>query len=102
MPDTTKPIEVSENTGIVDLLTAAGRYLVVIIGAVPLLMQLLGNRDFAGLVAYFQGADGKALIAAAVALGTLAYGLWKTRKRGVQVVQIAADPRTPNSVASVR
>lgn len=98
---TTKPIVVSQNAGIIDLLTAAGRYVVVIVGAVPLLLQLLGTRDFIGIVNYFRGADGSALIAAAVALATMVYGLIKTRKRGAQVATVALDRRVPDSVAKI-
>lgn len=101
MPDTVKPIEVSENTGIMDLLTAAGRYLVVIVTAVPALLTLLGERDLLAIINYFQGADGAALLAAVIGLATLAYGLIKTRRRGAQVVQIAGDPAVPDRVAKV-
>jgi hypothetical protein len=102
MPDTTtKPIVVSANAGFIDTLTALGRYLVVIVGAVPLLLQLLGSRDFIGIVNYFRGTDGASLIAAVVAVATMAYGLFKTRKRGAQVATVALDRRVPDAVAKI-
>jgi len=106
MPDTMsttdKPVIVSANAGLIDTLMAAMRYVIVIVGAVPVLLALLGARDFAGLVRYFQSADGASLIAAVSAVVALAYGLFKTRKRGAQIATVAADARVPDSVAQVR
>lgn len=95
-------IKVSSNAGIIDTLTAAGRYLVVIIGAVPILLGLLGKHDFSGLVAYFQGSDGAQLVAAVGALVALAYGLFKTFRRGDQMASVAANPAVPDRVASLK
>jgi hypothetical protein len=96
---TTQPIVVSEHAGAIDTLTAAGRYIVVIFTVFPALIALLKTKDFAGLIEFLRGNQGAALGAAAVGLGTLAYGLIKTRKRGAQLV-VAADA-APNSVAKV-
>jgi len=94
-----KPIVVSENAGAIDTLTAALRYLVVIAGTIPLLLTFLGQGDVVGLIAYLQSADGVKFTAAVVAVVTLAYGLWKTRKRGAQIATVAMDARVPNAVA---
>lgn len=99
---TPTPIVVSENAGIIDTLTAAGRYLMVIIGTVPLLLTLFGNRDFAGIVAFFQGTQGASLLTALVALATLAYGLWKTHKRGAEIATVAASPKVPANIATTK
>lgn len=100
MPDTTdKPIVVSKNAGILDTLSAAGRYVAVILTSAPILMTLLGSGNFTGLVDFFRGNDGNTLIAAAIGLGTLAWGLFKTRKRGAQIATVAMDTRVPNSIA---
>jgi uncharacterized RDD family membrane protein YckC len=102
MPDTTtKPITVSANAGIIDLLTAAGRYLVVIATAIPILLQLLGTRNIGEIISYFRGDSGSTLIAAVVGLATLAYGLFKTRKRGAQIATVALDSRVPDRVAKI-
>lgn len=98
----TKPVVVSANAGLIDTLTALGRYAVVIMGAIPLLLQLLGDRDVLGLVNYFRGEDGSSLIAAVVAVATLLYGLLKTRKRGAQIATVAASDRVPNTVAQLK
>jgi hypothetical protein len=99
MPDLTPPIVVNENAGIIDLLTAAGRYLVVIVTIVPALLALFKARDIAGIINFLRGNEGAALLAAVIGFGTLAYGLFKTFRRGKQVV-VAADA-APNSVAKV-
>lgn len=102
MPDTTKPIEVSANAPLIDLLTALGRYLVVLATSVPILLQLFGTRDVVSIIAYFQGEDGKTLLAAVVGASTLLYGLWKTRGRAAQVTSMASDQRVPASVATIK
>lgn len=94
-------IVVSKNAGVLDTLYAALRYLVVIAGAVPLLLKMLGARDFSAIVAYFQSADGSALVAALGALVALALGLFKTFKRGGQIASVAANPKVPDAIAKV-
>lgn len=96
------PVIVSRTAGFIDALTALGRYIVVIIGAVPLLMQFIGDRNLIGLVEYFQGEAGAAVIAAVVAAGTLIYGLFKTFRRGDQIASVAANPAVPDRVAQVK
>lgn len=83
------PIVVSKHAAILDTLKAAGRYVGVVVTAVPLLMTLIGNRNFSGLVAYFTSADGTTLFAAIGGLITLGYGLYRTFKRGDQLVTVA-------------
>ncbi len=102
MPDTTDQILVNKNAGIIDTLSAAGRYAVVILTSAPILMTLLSSGNFTGLVDFFRGNDGNTLIAAAIGLGTLAYGLFKTRKRGNQIARVALDTRVPNAVATTK
>lgn len=102
MSETTKPIVVSENAGIIDLLTAAGRYAVVIATSIPILLQLLGSRNIVEIMTYFRGDAGSTLMAAVIGLGTLAYGLFKTRKRGAQIATVALDSRVPDRVATTK
>jgi len=99
MPDTPNQIVVKQNTSVIDTLQAAGRYVVVIFTVFPALIALLKAKDFAGIVEFLRGNQGAALIAAAVGLGTLAYGLFKTGKRGAQLVTTA--DAAPNAVAKV-
>jgi len=97
-----EPIVVSENAGVLDLVAAAGRYVVVVLGAVPALQLLLGNHDFVGMVRYFQSAEGSKVVAAASALFALGYGLYKSHKRGNQIATVAADPKVPESIATTK
>lgn len=97
-----QPVVIGQNAGIIDLLTALGRYALVIFATVPILLKLLGARDFAGFVAYFQSADGVTFTAALSGVVALLYGLYKTRKRGAQLVSVAADPAVPNRVAQIK
>lgn len=101
MPDTvTPPIVVSANAGIIDLLTALGRYAIVIVTAIPILLKLLGTHDLVAIIAYLRGSDGTALTAAVIGIGTLLYGLWKTHKRGAQIATVALSPSVPERVAT--
>ena len=102
MPASPAPIVVGANAGILDMLAAGFRYLVVIIGAIPLLIKMVGIRDFAGIVAYFQSSEGSAVIAAISALVALGYGLFKTHKRGAEVASVAANSRVPDSIAQLK
>lgn len=100
--DATKPIQVSANASIIDTLTAAGRLALVVIGAVPILLKLLGAHDFLALVAYFRSTDGATLIAAVSGLAAIGYGLYKSHKRGNQLATAAADPRVDDDVLTIK
>jgi hypothetical protein len=95
-------IVVSENAGAIDTLTAAGRYAMVLIAAVPMLLTVIGTHDLVQIIAFLQGADGVKLVAALVGLGTIAYGLIKTHKRGRQVADVAASPEVPQKIAALK
>jgi hypothetical protein len=97
-----KPIVVSQNAGPLDTLYAAGRLLAVIMTSVPLLLTILGNRDFNALVEFFHGTDGKTLVGAVVSLGVMAWGLYKSHKRGSQIATVALDNRVPSNVATTK
>jgi maltodextrin utilization protein YvdJ len=94
-------IVVSSAQGVTDALQATLRYVVVIVGFLSGLASLLGKQDAAGAVNYVQTNLGGAVSAAfgLVALGTAAWGIYKTFKRGSQLA-IAAEA-APNSVAKV-
>lgn len=95
-------IKVSESAGVLDTLAALGRYLVVILAAFPVLLALLKTHDIAGILNYVRSSDGSVLIAAVVGIGTAGWGLAKTFKRGNQVATVAANPKVPDSVASLK
>lgn len=105
MVDTTQePIKVSANAGIIDLLQAAGRYAVVIVGFVTALLTLFKAHDLAGAAVYAQNNLGQAIgaILGLVAAGTAAYGIFKSGKRGSQLATVAADDAVPDEVAQIK
>lgn len=97
-----KQIVVSERAGVFDTLLAAGRLVAVIAGSVPLLIQLLGKHQFAELVVWFQGDQGKALIGALGSLVAMGFALRKSFKRGTQVASVATNPDVPDAVATTK
>ena len=96
---TASPIKVSASQGGIDGGFASLRYLVTILTSFPVLFALLKAGDIVSLYGWLQSNDGVVFIAAAVAIGTPAYGIIKTWWRGRQVAAVAADPRVPASVA---
>jgi hypothetical protein len=101
MPEVTEPIVVSSNAAGLDALKAAFRYLTVILTAFPAILFLLKTKDIIGLIEYFKSAEGAAVISALIALGTAGYGIFRTHKRGAQVVDVAQSPQVPNTVAKI-
>lgn len=102
MNDTVKePIVVTSAQGVTDALQAALRYIVVVVGFMSGLVKLVGEQNTVGAVTYVQDNLGGvvAAIFGLVALGTAAYGIYKTWKRGAQLT-VAAEA-APNSVAKV-
>lgn len=94
----TEPIEITSAQGVTDALQAALRYLVVIVGFFTSLSAFIGRSDAAGAVTYVQTNLGGVVSAifGLVALGVAAYGIYKTFKRGAQLVDV--EPHAPNSV----
>lgn len=99
-----KPILVSANAGLIDGVQAAARYTVVIIGFTTALFGLLKVHDIGGIITLVQNNGGQALgaVSGLIALGTAAYGVFKSRKRGAQVATVAANPDVPSSVANLK
>ena len=99
-----KQIVVSANAGLIDSLQAAGRYAVVIIGFVTALLGLFKAHDIAGAVAYIQNNLGQfaSAVAGLIALGTAAYGVYKSKKRGTQIASVATNPDVPEEVATTK
>lgn len=85
-------VAVSANAPVTDTLAGLGRQLILIMGAIPVLIALIGARDVVGMVRYFQGADGISLVAAVVTIGTAAYGLFARYKRARQLKDAGLNP----------
>ena len=94
---------VSSAQGVTDALLATLRYCVVIVGFLSGLGSLIDRGDAAAAVTYVQTNLGGVVSAVfgLVALGTAAYGIYKTYKRAAQLVTVAADPEVPNHVATL-
>jgi|SRR6266542_2665443 len=97
-----EPIKVPVNTGLVDGLQAAGRYAVVIVGFVTAILGLLKVHDLAGMITLIQNNGGSVLAAVSglIALGTAAYGVFKSNKRGAQLETLV--PLVPDKVADFK
>ena len=100
--EATKPIVVSGGEAVKDPLQATVRYLLVILTAFPVIASLIHKHDIIGLIDYFRGNDGALVISAVICLGTMVYGIYKTRKRAAQVVTVASDRRVPQTVARLK
>jgi hypothetical protein len=93
MPDSTnQQVAVSSSATVLDTLGSLGRQLVLIAGAIPVLIAMLGARDVMGIVRYFQSADGSMVVAAVVTVATAAYGLFSKWRRARQLKDAALNP----------
>lgn len=97
-----KPIVVSSNAGLIDSLQSAGRMIVILVTAIPIMLSFLSKHDLIGMIGYLQSVDGAQLIAAGTGLFTIGYGIYKSHKRGAQVALVASDLRVPAEVASLK
>jgi uncharacterized membrane protein YebE (DUF533 family) len=96
------PIIVRTNQGGLDTFTAAGRLLVVVLSTAPAAALFLRKGDLIGLYNFFQTNQGAALLGALAGLASIAYGLYKSFKRGKQVADVATDPEVPEHVATTK
>lgn len=97
-----KPILVSANAGLIDSLQSAGRMIVILVTAIPIILSFVGKHDLLGMIGYLQSVEGAQLIAAGTGIVTIVYGIYKSHKRGAQVASVASDLRVPAEVASLK
>lgn len=92
---TSGQVKIEQNAAINDGLQAAARYIGVLITFLIAVLGLLKVHDIAGLITLVQSNGGQVLaaISGLVSLVLAAYGVFKSRKRGSQLVTAAADPR---------
>jgi len=83
-----EPIIVNDRA-IRDFIVTALRYIATIVGGVSAVFGLMASRDLVGLILYFNGAEGLALIGAIVAIGTTIYGAWKAYSNKTKLVTVA-------------
>lgn len=99
-----QPVVVGQNEGLLDGIQAAARYITVIVSLGVAVAAFVRVHDYAGLAAYIQSNGGQLIGAISGLLGlvTAAYGIFKTRKRGAQVVALAKDPDVPDTSAHLK
>jgi uncharacterized membrane protein (UPF0136 family) len=70
----------------------------------PPWLAFVSKHDLAGLAGYVQSNLGQVVgaVSGLIALGTAAYGVLKSRKRGAQVATVASDSRVPDEVATIK
>lgn len=104
MADTPTQIEVTSAQGVTDALQAFIRLVLVVVGFFSGLTALIGKHDAAAATAYVQTNLGTlvAAIFGLVGLGSAAWGIYKSFKRGSQVASVAGDSRVPDSVATIK
>lgn len=95
------PISVNASPA-TDQAASAVRTLLLVVSVGTALAGFLSKRDLAGFIAYAQSSDFLSIVALLVGGATFAWGQWKTRHRAKQLATIAADPRTPDSVAMIK
>jgi len=86
-------IQVNPSIQYLDMATNAVRSFVMVAGAVTALAGLVSQHDWRGAIAYIQGTPFTTALATVMSLGAFAWGLWKTHKRGGQLITAAVDPR---------
>lgn len=86
-------IEVNPSVQYLDMATNTVRSVVMVVGAVTALAGFVSQRDWHGATAYIQGAPFTTALATLMSLTAFAWGLWKTHKRGGQLLTAATDPR---------
>lgn len=93
-------VEVSANAGLIDGIQATARYVVVLITFTTALFGLFQAHDIAAIFMYVKQNGGQALgaVSGLIALGTAAYGVFKTRKRSNELEKAAIDPANENVV----
>jgi len=102
MTDNETPPMQANPTPTTDQAAAAVRTILLCIGVVSALAGFVGKRDLAGFIAYMQSSDFISALALLMAAATFVWGQIKTRHRAKQLATVAADPRVPNEVISLK
>jgi hypothetical protein len=97
----TAPIVVNPSPA-ADQLAAGFRTLLLLVTVITALSSLASKRDLAGFILYVQSSDFLQAVSVIGAIGTFVWGQWKTRHRAKQLAAVAADPRVPDAVATIK
>uniref|UniRef100_UPI0035CA0529 hypothetical protein n=1 Tax=uncultured Sphingomonas sp. TaxID=158754 RepID=UPI0035CA0529 len=85
-----------------DQAESAVRSVLLAISVVTAVAGFVSKHDLAGFVTYMQSSDFLAALAALIGAATFVWGQWKARHRSKQLAAIAADPRVPDAVATIK
>lgn len=99
--NSTPPI-VADRSPARDQAESAVRFVLLAISVVSALAGFVSKHDLAGFIRYMQSSDFLTALAAVIGVATFAWGQWKARHRSNQLAAIAADPRVPDAVATLK
>lgn len=102
MSDNETPQIVVNPTPTLDQIAAAARTVVLVLGVLGALAGIISRRDWSAFILYMQSSDFLTAASAIAGFGAFAWGQWKTRHRAKQLATVAADPRVPDAVATLK
>ncbi len=85
-----------------DQVASALRTVVLIVSVTTALTTIASKRDLAGFIVYVQSSEFLQAMSIVISIATFAWGQWKTRHRAKQLAAVAADPRVPDAVATLK
>jgi hypothetical protein len=85
-----------------DQAQSAIRTVLLVVSAITAITTLASKRDLAGFIVYVQSSDFLQVASIVATAVTFAWGQWKTRHRAKQLAAVAADPRVPDAVATLK
>jgi hypothetical protein len=102
MADNETPQIVVNPSPATDQAASALRTVLLVISAVTAITTLASKRDLAGFIVYVQSNDFLQVVSIIATAATFGWSQWKTRHRAKQLAAVAADPRVPDSVATLK
>jgi hypothetical protein len=89
------PVITVPSTPANDQIASAIRSVMLVVGFVTAVAGFVSHRDAAGFIAYVQSSDFVLALGVLMTAGSFVWGQWKTRHRGKQLANLAADPAVP-------
>lgn len=102
MSDNETPQIIVNASPAVDQAQSAIRTVLLVVSAVTAIATLASKRDLAGFILYVQSNEFLQVASIIVTAGTFAWSQWKARHRAKQLAAVAADPRVPDAVATLK
>lgn len=86
-------IAVSPSIQYIDMASSAIRAFVLVVGSITALAGFISQRDWHGVIVYIQSSPFTTVLATVMSVGAFAWSLWKSHKRGGQLLAAATDTR---------